>query len=225
MARLTGLLLAGLAVGAIVAQTPGIVLGDGDPASDVLLQQDVFLPYQPQVCKQVQTALATTTRRSSTAGYPVKVAVIGSVNDLGAVPQFFGRPAAYADFLGKELGSFSAHLQKKVAGVPLLVAMPQGLALVHAGPAATDVVKKIKVSSGADPNELARAAVKAVPDIATAAGHPIQPVKIESGCSQKQSTVLFFAIPIVLLLVAGFLIRFRRPREESESPPQAASSR
>jgi hypothetical protein len=220
MAPLTGLLLAGLAVGAILAQTAGIALGDGDPASDVLLQQDVFLPYQPQVCKQVKTALDTATRRSSAVGYPVKVAVIGSITDLGSVPQFFGRPSAYADFLGRELGSFSVHLQKKVAGVPLLVAMPQGLALVHADASANDVVKKIKVSSDADPNALARAAVKAVPEIATAAGHPVQPVSVESGCTQKQSTVLFFAIPILLLLAAGLLIRFRRPPEEEsgESP-------
>lgn len=214
MARLTGLLLAGLAVGAILVQTAGIALGDGDPASDVLLQQDVFLPYQPQVCKQVKTALDTATRRSSAAGYPVKVAVIGSISDLGSVPQFFGRPAAYADFLGKELSSFSAHLQKRVAGVPLLVAMPQGLALVQGAAAANEAMKRVKVSSDADPNALARAAVKAVPEIATAAGHPIQPVKIESGCTQKQSTVLFFAIPILLLLAAGLLIRFRRPDSE-----------
>jgi hypothetical protein len=213
MARLTGL-LAGLAVAAILAQTVGIALGDGDPASDVLLQQDVFLPYQPQVCKQVKTALETATRRSSAAGYPVKVAVIGSISDLGSVPQFFGRPSAYADFLGQELSSFSAHIKKRVAGVPLLVAMPGGLALTHADPPAKDVVKQIKVPSDADPNALARAAVKAVPEIATAAGHPVQPVKVESGCSQKQSTVLLFAIPILLLLVAGLLVRFRRPDSE-----------
>jgi hypothetical protein len=217
MARLTGLLLAGLAVGAILAQTAGIALGDGDPASDVLLQQDVFLPYQPQVCKQVKTALDTATRRSSAAAYPVKVAVIGSTSDLGSVPQFFGRPSEYADFLGKELSSFSAHLQKRIAGVPLLVVMPQGLALTHADTPANDVVKRIKVSSDADPNALARAAVKAVPEIATAAGHPTQPVKVESGCTKKQSTVLLFAIPILLLLAAGLLVRFRR--SDSEPSP------
>jgi hypothetical protein len=211
MARMTGLLLAGLAAGAILAQTVGIALGNGDPASDVLLQQDIFLPYQPQVCKQVKMALDTATRRSSAAGYPVKVAVIGSISDLGSVPQFFGRPSEYADFLGKELSSFSTHIQKRVAGVPLLVAMPQGLALTHADTPANDVVKQIKVSSDADPNALARAAVKAVPEIATAAGHPIQPVKVESGCTKKQSTVLLFTIPILLLLAAGLLIRFRRP--------------
>jgi hypothetical protein len=214
MARLSGLLLAGLAVAAILAQTVGIALGDGDPASDVLLQQDVFLPYQPQVCKQVKTALDTATRRSSAAGYPVKVAVIGSISDLGSVPQFFGRPSEYADFLGQELSSFSTHLKKRVAGVPLLVAMPQGLALTHADPPTNDVVKQIKVSSDADPNALARAAVKAVPAIATAAGHPIQPVKVESGCTHKQSTVLLFTIPILLILVAGLLVHFRRPSSE-----------
>ena len=57
MVRLTGLLLAALAAGTIVAGMVTSAVADVDPASDVLLQQDTFLPYQGQVCSQIKDAL------------------------------------------------------------------------------------------------------------------------------------------------------------------------
>jgi len=212
MARLTGTLLAALAVVATVAETVDFALADGDPASDVLLQQDYFLPYQPPVCAQLKNALAQATLRSDAAGYRVKVAVIESPTDLGLATTFFGRPAAYADFLGRELRSFSPHLQKQLTGVPLVVVMPQGIALFQASDRANQAVKGIAVSSSADSNALTRAAVKAVPAIAAAAGHPIKDPPIASGCSHKKSTTLLFVLPILLVLAAVLLMRFRRPR-------------
>jgi hypothetical protein len=189
-----------------------IALGDVDPASDVLLQQDWFVPYQPQVCTQIKDALATATRRSSDAGYHVKVAAIGSQTDLGAAPQFFGHPAPYASFLGKELGSFSAHSRRKVTNVPLLVVMPQGFALWPRNPRGEATLKGITLSKSADPNALARAAVTAVPKLAAAAGHPVAAVPIKSGCSHKSNALLLFVVPIGLLLLAGLLVRFVVPR-------------
>ena len=55
-----------------------VAYADIDPASDVLLTQDVFVPYQPEVCSEVKGALREATRRSRAAGYPLKVALIGS---------------------------------------------------------------------------------------------------------------------------------------------------
>ncbi len=205
-------LLTALALGAIVTETGGISLADSDPASDVLLQQDYFLPYQPSVCSELKSALDTATRRSSAAGRSIKVAVIESPADLGAATVFFGRPSAYADFLGRELRTFSPHLQKKLTGVPLLVAMPQGLALFQASARAREAVKRIKVSSDADSNALTRASAKAVAAVASASGHPIKDPPIASGCSHKKSTTLLFVIPILLVLAAVLVIRLRSPK-------------
>jgi hypothetical protein len=202
-----------LILGAIVAGTASIVLANGDPASDVLLQRDVFLPFQPKVCSQVKDALESATRRSSAAGYPIKIAVIGSAYDLGAEPEFFGHPSAYARFLGRELRAFSPHLKRRLTGVPLLVVMPQGLALWKVDARLQTLVEQIEVSSSADSTALARAAVEAVPILAMAAGHPTGRIRIRSGCSGKDNpigTLLPFAVPILLLVLVGLVLRFRR---------------
>jgi hypothetical protein len=52
---------------------------DGDPASDVLLAQDVFYPYQPKVTPHVEAAMEKTLRAAASADGPhLKVAIIGA---------------------------------------------------------------------------------------------------------------------------------------------------
>src|SRR4051794_23606209 len=91
-----GLLLAGFVL-------PAAPRAEGARASDVLLLQDSSLPYSPKVPKPVADALSATLKKSRQAGYPLKVAIIATKNDLGSVPQFFGRPQPYASFLEREI--------------------------------------------------------------------------------------------------------------------------
>ena len=51
-------------------------------------------------------------------GYRVKVAVIASGADLGAIPSLFGKPTEYSRFLGVELSMYYVG--------PLLIVMPAG---------------------------------------------------------------------------------------------------
>ena len=83
-------LLLGVAVLAAAAPT---VLADADPPSDVLLLQSVYYPYQPPVSDKLRRTLDRVVAASQKAGYPVKVALVESQVDLGAIPQLFGRPA------------------------------------------------------------------------------------------------------------------------------------
>src|ERR1700676_2807445 len=76
---------------------------DGDPASDVLLAQDVFFPFQPHVSPAVEAAAFKTVRTAAAAGVHVKVAIIGSAVELGLVPNLFGHPQVYAQFLDREI--------------------------------------------------------------------------------------------------------------------------
>ena len=92
-------------------------LADGDPASDTLLVRNVFLPY-PAPGAQNGNALSREVALAYGRGYRLKVAVIASERDLGAVPSLFGHPADYAKFLGQEL-------QQYYVG-PLLIVMPAG---------------------------------------------------------------------------------------------------
>jgi hypothetical protein len=100
--------------------TPALARADGDPASDVLYLQDVYLPYQHPSADAASDLSAAVTA-ANTAGYRMKVAVIASQEDLGLVGSLYGQPRVYARFLGAEVQSFfSGHL---------LIVMPQGFGI------------------------------------------------------------------------------------------------
>ena len=82
---------------------PGTARANGDPASHVLLRDDVFLPLQPKPSPTAATAVKVLLRRTRAGGYPLHIAVIASGGDLGDVPQYFGRPQQYADLLYSEI--------------------------------------------------------------------------------------------------------------------------
>src|SRR5262245_14137685 len=98
--RLAATLAAALCLLALAA---GAALADGDPASDVLLGENVFYPYQPAVSQQVQKALNAQTAAAKRSGFPIKVALIASPVDLGVIPDLFGKPQKYAAFLDQEI--------------------------------------------------------------------------------------------------------------------------
>ncbi len=221
------MLVPALLLAAVFAGSVSVAFADVDPASDVLLLQNVFVPYQPPVCSQLKDQLKSLTDKTDRAGYPLKVAVIGSRNDLGGAPQYFGRPADYAKFLGQELAVFGPDVGKNLASVPLLVVMPQGFGFYSVDLQAGQAGETVKVPPKASPNELARAAILAIPKIATTAGHPIGAVQPASSCSNSGTNVLVFAAPIAVLIIAGLLLRYglrpRRPAQaaDSQSEPDA----
>jgi hypothetical protein len=97
---------------------------DGDPASDTLLVQNTFLPY-PRPPASLANALSREVAIAYAHGYRLKVAVIASETDLGAVPSLFNKPADYAKFLGQELEFYYIG--------PLLVVMPAGYGVYDGG--------------------------------------------------------------------------------------------
>jgi hypothetical protein len=222
------LLATALAAALMTAAGP-VARADVDPASDVLLLQDVFVPYHPKVCSGAANSLRDLAKRSKKAGYQVRVAIIGSRKDLGGAPQLFNKPKAYAIFLGSELGVFGgSNYVKKLA---LLVVMPAGVALArtatvaeqrHPPPLPPEIsdnnfapevtpiavvppaLKGVTVPPNADNNALARVAIAAIPRLAKGAGHPIRAGAAGSGkCSGGgiSSTALIFGVPILLLIV------------------------
>jgi hypothetical protein len=138
-----------------------LALADGDPASDVLLGQDVFLPYSP-ISTTSEHQLYAVTAAARQAGYPLKVALIAGKSDLGVLPALFGKPAPYARFLSSELAG--------VVNGPVLVVMPDGFGLAAKGNALSiSALRQVATGSGAD--GLAAAAIAATRLLATAAGH------------------------------------------------------
>ena len=49
---------------------------DGDPASDYLIEQQLFLPIDGRISAQAQNQLAQTVRDATERGFPIRVAVI-----------------------------------------------------------------------------------------------------------------------------------------------------
>src|SRR5258708_15215737 len=152
MARLTAFLpVAALLLG--LTTTPA--RGDGDPASDVLIADRVFVGFDDSMTTPAVRELLQLTAEARRKGLPIRVAVIREVTDLGAVPSLFGHAQRYATFLGQEL-RFAYH-------GTLVVAMggtPGGIGLFGRGatPGALAAVRGIAGPAAGRPGGVARRA-------------------------------------------------------------------
>jgi len=196
-----------LAVLALAATlVPALAKADGDPASDVLLGENVFYPYQPQVSGAVQKQLNAATAAAKRAGFPLKVALIASPIDLGVIPDLFNKPQKYADFLDVEI-SFEGKQ-------PLLVVMPAGYGVQGFAPKAMSAVSTLRPPAGKSSTDLAEAAIAAVAKLAMADGHAIQgapggPGAASSGGSGS-TTPIVIALVVAAAVTASALIVLRR---------------
>lgn len=213
-ARLT---LSATLAAAVLAIAPAAGWADADPPSDVLLSQDVYLPYQPAVSKPLGAALRATVARAKQANYPLKVAIVASEADLGAIPNLFNRPAAYAPFLARELPPSNA---------PTLVVMPAGLAAARTTQPAVVAIRSVRVDKDKKSDGLVRAAIQAIPKMATASGHPIPQTKLPREGAAKSggggtSPLIVFGAPVVLVALAALLVGLRRRGLDDEDEPAA----
>lgn len=144
------------------ANAPG-VFADGDPGSDVLVNQDIFVPADANISIPQQVDLGNLLRAAQKSGFAIRVAIIAKPDDLGAVTELWDDPAAYAKFLGTELSL--AYKQR------LLVVMPNGLGFNWPGHPTQEADQVLsKVSVGAGGNGLTLATETAIRQLAAAAG-------------------------------------------------------
>jgi hypothetical protein len=200
----------------LLALVPAGASADGDPASDVLLAQDVYYPYAPKVSKPLTLALDGLVKRARAGGYPMKVALIEAPSDLGAYPNLFGDSQSYANLLAKEI-AFNSKPH-------LLVVMPTGFGGDNLGDKVDSALAGIKVDQAAKSDGLAQAALIAVARVATSNGHPT-PVPAQargalkaSHASSSRSTpsVIVYGGPVLLAIIAvGGLLWVGRRREDS----------
>jgi cytochrome oxidase Cu insertion factor (SCO1/SenC/PrrC family)/thiol-disulfide isomerase/thioredoxin len=91
---------------------------DGDPGSDVLVYQPLFVAPDAGTTVPEQLQLTSMLRKASDDGVPIRIAVISHRADLGAITGLWRKPQAYARFLGIELSlSYKGRL---------IVVMPNG---------------------------------------------------------------------------------------------------
>ncbi|MBV9003083.1 MAG: hypothetical protein JO181_00385 [Solirubrobacterales bacterium] len=182
---------------------------DGDPASDVLLGQNVFYPYAPAVSPAIQNGLNAAATAGCRARFPVKVALIASPADLGAVPSLFGKPQSYADYLEQELSSSGKQ--------PLLVVMATGYGSEDLPPRAQRAVASLRKPESDRSDDLARAATSAMVRLAAAGGHRITDAPA-AACTDPASQVNYRNLALVIAGLIGIGIctvvavrRTRRP--------------
>jgi hypothetical protein len=195
-------------------------LGDADPASDILLGENVFYPYNPPVSSALQSRLNGVVAAAHKARLPLKVALIATPIDLGAIPSFYDKPAQYAAFLDQEI-SFGRR-------PPLLVVMPTGYGAAGLNRSATAAVGQLSKPAAASGDALAQAAVSAVSRIAAASGHPVGPSTTEPGGAGGggSGSVLVPAIVLaaVCIILAGGIIAWRRRGPVAPSDRRVRSS-
>jgi hypothetical protein len=195
---------AALLVAVAALSFPAAAYANGDPASDYLLGQSVFLPFNAKIDSGVVERLSAVIREADKAGFKIKVAVIGTPYDLGTAFSLYRKPQRYAEFLGFEL-SF-------VYRDGLLVVMPNGFGYSVSGkpdPRFGPVLKNLP-EPGRDATKETKAATAAVRRLAAAAGHRIMLSK-DGGSEARDRITIAAAATAAIALIAG-LILFRRGR-------------
>jgi hypothetical protein len=188
-----------------------VTLADGDPASDLLIAEDVFFPYSPAVSKNLEHELTAETAAAHAAGFTIKVALIASPNDLGAATILFGKPETYAHFLEAEIREVAPHQL-------LLVVMSAGYGVSSHSGAAQEAVARLAKPAGNASDDLARAAIVAVPKLAAAAGHPLKNIGDQptpganTSTSWKPPTIAILALGAIVIAGAIIIVRQRRAR-------------
>jgi cytochrome oxidase Cu insertion factor (SCO1/SenC/PrrC family) len=195
-ARRAGLLTILVALLALVPAS--LARADGDPASDVLLTQAMFVPADVSASSQQQSQLASLLHAAKQAGFPIRVAVIQSDYDLGSVTSLWLKPRLYAEFLGVELST--------VYKGALLVVMPDGFGLNLPGHSTSAAYARFaRIATGSRGSQLLSGADAAVTALAAVEGTNLG----TPGARPGGGGAIAAAIAAALALLALVLLRRR----------------
>ena len=181
-----------------------------EPAVEALETGNVYLPHEPAVPSGVAAALRQTLDRAHAAGYPLKVAVIGSQHDLGEYGQLWGMAQPAANLVSRTVG--------KNRPIPMLLVMPTGYGTIKAGPDPKAALQGVKPPGSDSGDKLGRSAIDATLALAKGAGHPLPRPKIEEADGGGTSPALIFGAPVLLLALAGGLLALRSRQTAGAQP-------
>jgi hypothetical protein len=193
---------AALLAAVVLLCTPAFARANGDPASDYLLIQSIFLPFNAKVDPDVTERLSDVIRAADQANFRIKVAVIGTRYDLGTAFSLYNKAQRYAEFLGLEL-SFQYRDR-------LLVVMPNGYGYSINGkpePAGIKVVRALP-APGTDTTKQVEGATTAIRRLAAAAGH-VLPAS-GGGGSETRDRLVIAAGAVALVALLAAIVFYRR---------------
>jgi hypothetical protein len=185
---------------------PAAAYANGDPASDYLLGQSVFLPFNAKIDSGTVERLRDVITASDKAGFKIKVALIATRYDLGTAFSLYRQPQRYAEFLGLEL-SF-------VYRDGLLVVMPNGYGYSRNGEPEARFSRVLKnlPGPGLDATKQASAATTTVRRLASAAGYSI--VVPKGGGSETGDRIVIAAAATAGIALIAALVLLRRQRQQ-----------
>jgi hypothetical protein len=199
-------------VGATLAllALPAVARANGDPASDYLLVQKLFLPFSTKIDRTEVKRLDATLTAADRDNFKIRVAVILSPSDLGTAFSLYRKPQRYAEFLGLELAF--------VYRGRLLVVMPNGYGYSVQGrpdPKASTLLKPLP-PPGRDATKEVRGAEAAVRMLAVAAGHRLVVTKVGGSSSTRDRITIAAAATAAIALFAAIVL-YRRQRRSAAS--------
>jgi hypothetical protein len=188
-------------IAAFALLVPGAAHANGDPASDVLLTDQVFLPFEAPISNSAQSDLRKTVAEANKKGFKIRVALIAFTSDLGTATALWGQPQNYSKFLGKEIAFVTTD--------PLLVSMPAGFGFYDQDRPVTKEQRVLaKIQPGKIPTALAESTTAAVRALAGAKGITLP--KPSSGSSATHDRLILGAAVLAFLLVLVFPARLLR---------------
>jgi hypothetical protein len=203
--RRAALLLAALAAGLFAVPA---AQANGDPASDVLITEQVFLPFEAPISKSASDELTKTVAAANAKGFKIRVAVIAFTGDLGTAVSLWRHPQDYAKFLGSELAFVYRNR--------LLISMPSGVGFYHGRkPVAKEVRVLAKIPPGKTPTALTESTTQAVRALAAADGIVLP--RFSSGSSHWRDRAIIAATALIALLVLFFPARLLRGRSRAQT--------
>jgi hypothetical protein len=199
-----------LVLAAVALLVPAAARANGDPASDVLLTDQVFLPFEAPISDSAKKDLRSTVAEANKKGVKLRVALIAFTSDLGTATALWAHPQDYSEFLGKEIAFTYAG--------PLLVSMPAGFGFYDQGRPVTSEQRVLAtVKTATMPTALAESTTAAVRALAAAKGITLPK---SSGSSPTHDRLILGAAVLAFLLVLVFPARLfrRRSRGGGQSP-------
>ncbi len=179
---------------------------NGDPASDVLITQQVFLPFEAPISKSASDELTQTVAAANAAGYKIRVAVIAFTGDLGTAVSLWRHPQDYAKFLGSELAFVYSNR--------LLIAMPAGFGFYRGKkPVRKEVRVLVAIPPGKTPTALTESTTQAVRALAAANGIVLR--TSSGGSTVWRDRAIIGAIVVLALLVIFVPARTLRGRGDA----------
>jgi hypothetical protein len=133
----------------------------GDPAGHYLETESLYPGFADRPSQSLELALLGHLHAAEERGYPIKIALVATREDLSDNAELLRDPQRYAQLVASEFE----------LDTPVVIVSPHGVGA--AGPELARTLRGVEVPRQADGDDLARTAMVAVRSLAAAAGHPL----------------------------------------------------